>query len=157
MPQFNAILKIGSDQQFVLTDASGQASSYLRVGGSFKGYTIKAYDPKTDLLEVEHEGASLRLPLVADARVKATEHSDRHMIEVLLGKLPAFGVSVDASGKKILAMGRRGHLAVGDKFTVHYQDKDYELQLVAFDEAKYTVRSGEEEYSTLIVPSKTRQ
>jgi hypothetical protein len=68
-PQFNATLTVGKEHRFVLVDAQGKASSFLSLGESFAGYTIKAYDAKSDVLELERDGKISRVTLVADAAV----------------------------------------------------------------------------------------
>ena len=69
LPLFNATLTVGKDHRFVLVDATGKASSFLRLGEKFDGYTLKAYDPKTGALELERDGKVSRVTLVADAAV----------------------------------------------------------------------------------------
>ena len=69
LPQFNATLTVGKEHRFVLVDATGKASSFLRLGEKFAGHTLKAYDPKTGVLELERDGKISRLTLVADAAV----------------------------------------------------------------------------------------
>ena len=69
VPLFNAILTVGKEHRFVLVDGSGRASSFLSLGESFAGYTLKAYDPKAGTLELERSGAVTRVALVADAAV----------------------------------------------------------------------------------------
>jgi hypothetical protein len=153
-PMFSAILTIGSDRQFVLTDAEGRASPYLRIGGTFNGFTLKAYDSKEGALELERDGHTLRISLVADARINAKSQDERHIVENLVAKLPALGLFTDESGKQFLAMGRRAHLQIGDKITVHYQDAERELQLVALDKTTFTVRYNDEEYRSAFVQPK---
>lgn len=69
VPQFNATLTVGKDHRFVLIGAAGKASSFLSLGESFAGYKLKAYDPKTGVLELEREGKIARVTLMADAAV----------------------------------------------------------------------------------------
>lgn len=69
LPQFNATLTVGKEHRFVLIDAAGKASSFLNLGESFAGYKLKAYDPKTGVLELERDGKISRVTLVADAAV----------------------------------------------------------------------------------------
>jgi hypothetical protein len=69
VPLFNATLTIGKDHRFVLVDADGRSSSFLRIGDAFAGYTVKAYDAKTGVLELERDGKTFPVTLVADAAV----------------------------------------------------------------------------------------
>ena len=69
LPLFNATLTVGKEHRFVLVDGSGKASSFLSLGESFAGYTLKAYDPKSGTLELEKDGKVSRVTLVADAAV----------------------------------------------------------------------------------------
>jgi hypothetical protein len=70
VPQFNAMLTVGKEHRFVLVDAGGKTSSFLKLGESFGGYTLKAYDAKSGVLELERDGQISRVTLVADAAVK---------------------------------------------------------------------------------------
>lgn len=69
LPLFNATLTVGKDHRFVLVDGNGKASSFLSLGETFAGYKLKAYDPKSGILEVERDGKVSPLSLVADAAV----------------------------------------------------------------------------------------
>jgi len=70
LPVFNATLTTGKEHRFVLVDAEGKASSFLKLGESFAGYTLKSYDPKESALELERAGKVSRVTLVADAAVQ---------------------------------------------------------------------------------------
>jgi len=70
LPIFNATLTTGKEHRFVLVSPEGKASSFLMLGQSFAGYTLKSYDPKTGVLEVERDGKVSPLTIVADAAVK---------------------------------------------------------------------------------------
>ncbi len=67
VPLFNAVLAIGKDHRFVLVSGAGKSSSFLRVGESFDGYTIKDYDAKTGELTLEKDGKATKVTLAADA------------------------------------------------------------------------------------------
>ncbi len=69
LPLFNATLTVGKEHRFVLVDANGKASSFLSLGETFAGYTLKAYDSKSGVLELESEGKVSRVTLVADAAI----------------------------------------------------------------------------------------
>lgn len=69
LPLFNATLTVGKEHRFVLVDATGKASSFLRIGEKFDGFTLKSYDAKTGALELERDGKVSRVTLVADAAV----------------------------------------------------------------------------------------
>jgi hypothetical protein len=69
LPLFNATLSVGKSHRFVLVSATGKASSFLNLGESFEGFTLKSYDPKSGVLEIEKAGAVHKLTLVADAAV----------------------------------------------------------------------------------------
>ncbi|MSU47845.1 MAG: DUF2059 domain-containing protein [Opitutus sp.] len=66
-PLFNATLTVGKEHRFVLIDGNGKASSFLSLGESFAGYTLKAYDAKAGALDLERDGKISRVALVADA------------------------------------------------------------------------------------------
>lgn len=69
-PLFNATLTVGKEHRFVLvSQPSGKSSGFLALGDTFDGYTLKNYDAKTGVLELERDGKTSRLTLVADAAV----------------------------------------------------------------------------------------
>lgn len=68
-PLFNATLTVGKEHRFVLVSPAGKTSQFLRLGDSFEGYTLKAYDPKAAALDLEREGKTIRVTLVSDAAV----------------------------------------------------------------------------------------
>ena len=70
LPQFNATLTMGKEHRFVLVDAAGKPSPFLKLGESFAGYALKSYDPKSGELELERDGKVSRVTLVADAAIK---------------------------------------------------------------------------------------
>lgn len=69
VPLFNAMLSLGKEYRFVLVTESGQASSWLKLGDTFEGYVIKAYDGATDTLELERDGKTARVKLVDAAAI----------------------------------------------------------------------------------------
>ena len=68
-PVFNATLTVGKEHRFVLISAAGKTSSFLKLGDTFEGYAIKAYDPKTSTLDLEHDGKIVHVTLAGDAAV----------------------------------------------------------------------------------------
>jgi hypothetical protein len=69
LPVFNATLTVGKDSRFVLIAPDGKASTWLKVGDTFEGYNVKAYDAKANALELEKDGKMSRVTLAADAQV----------------------------------------------------------------------------------------
>ncbi len=69
-PSFNATLTVGKESRFVLLGADGKASSWLKVGDSFEGYTIKGFDAKSGALDLEKDGKVSHVALAADAKVQ---------------------------------------------------------------------------------------
>lgn len=67
LPVLNAALAVGKEDRFVLVSADGRASSWLRLGDSFDGYALKAYDRRTAALRVEKDGAVCDLVLAAES------------------------------------------------------------------------------------------
>lgn len=68
-PIFNATLTVGSENRFVLISAAGKSSEFLKLGQTFDGYTLKAYDAKAGALDLETGGKLVRVTLVGDAAV----------------------------------------------------------------------------------------
>ena len=74
VPIFNATLTVGKEHRFILV-AGSKTSSFLKLGESFEGYALKAYDAKTSTLDLEHDGKTVRITLAADAVVENTTAS----------------------------------------------------------------------------------
>jgi uncharacterized protein len=70
LPIFNATLTTGKEHRFVLLNAAGKASSFLSLGQAFEGYTLKGYDPKSGVLQLERDGKVSDVTIAADAAVK---------------------------------------------------------------------------------------
>lgn len=68
-PVFNATLTVGSDTRFVLIGESGKPSAWLKLGDSFDGYTLKAFDAKANALDLEQGGKVTRVTIAPDAKV----------------------------------------------------------------------------------------
>jgi hypothetical protein len=69
VPLFNALLTMGKDQRFVLIDAAGKTSTWLKLGDDFDGYTLKSYDAAKTELQVERDGKATTLHLMSGAGV----------------------------------------------------------------------------------------
>ena len=70
LPAFNALMTMGREHRFVLVSTAGKASSWLKVGATYEGYTIKAYDEASGGLDLERDGKVTRVKIVGDAAVK---------------------------------------------------------------------------------------
>lgn len=78
--EFAGYLKVEGQVQFLLADrAVGTASAWLPVDGSFAGYIVAAFDPRTETLLVEKAGVFSQLRLgsaraieVPSSRVRST-------------------------------------------------------------------------------------
>lgn len=71
VPVFNATLTMGKEHRFLLIGADGKSSSFLQVGDTFDGYTIKSYDAKASSLDLEKDGKVTTIRLASDAAVAA--------------------------------------------------------------------------------------
>jgi hypothetical protein len=69
VPIFNATLTAGKESRFVLVSIAGDSSSWLRLGDTFQGYTLKAFNAKEAALDLERDGKITRVTLVTDAAV----------------------------------------------------------------------------------------
>lgn len=69
VPLFNATLTVGSEHRFVLVTPAGKASGFLNLGEKFEGYTLKAYDAKTGVLDLERDGKVTQVSLVGAAGI----------------------------------------------------------------------------------------
>ena len=72
LPAFNALMTMGREHRFVLVSPAGEASAWLRLGATFDGYTLKAYDEKAGGLDLERDGKVTTLHLVADAATQSS-------------------------------------------------------------------------------------
>lgn len=70
LPLFNAFMTMGKEQRFVLLSAGGKPSSWLKLGATFEGYTLKAYDEKSGELQLERDGKVTKVTIVGDAATK---------------------------------------------------------------------------------------
>jgi hypothetical protein len=70
LPLFNAFMTMGKEQRFVLLSADGKPSSWLKLGATFDGYTLKAYDEKSGELQLERDGKVTKVTIVGDAATK---------------------------------------------------------------------------------------
>jgi hypothetical protein len=69
LPIFNATLTVGKEHRFILVSGS-KTSPFLKLGESFEGYALKAFDAKTSTLDLERDGKIARVTLAADAAVE---------------------------------------------------------------------------------------
>ena len=69
LPLFNATLTTGRETRFLLVSPLGKTSPWLKVGDTFEGYLIEAYDAKGATLDIEREGKTTRIALVDEAAV----------------------------------------------------------------------------------------
>lgn len=69
LPQFNATLTVGKEHRFVLIGDGGKASGFLNLGEKFEGYTLKAYDAKSGVLDLERDGKVTQVSLVGNATI----------------------------------------------------------------------------------------
>ncbi|MBL9189472.1 MAG: DUF2059 domain-containing protein [Opitutaceae bacterium] len=114
LPVFNAVLTMGRESQFVLVDASGRTSGFLKLGQSFAGCTLKAYEAKTGVLEVERDGKPVRLTLVAEAAVK---HADAAPARATLADATAVldAMNFEQMMEKTMAGVRKQQVAMVDR------------------------------------------
>lgn len=71
LPVFNATLTMGKQNRFVLIGADGKPSAWLQIGDQFEGYSLKAYDAKTETLDLARDGKVAHVILAGDAAVVA--------------------------------------------------------------------------------------
>lgn len=156
VPRFNATLTVGQEHRFVLLSQAGKASPWLKLGESFDGFQIKAFDQAASTLELERAGEVVRVTLMADASVKdgsvATASDNRRVLESFVTKIPATGTLL-IRGQRYVAIAKRS-IAPGTKFAVRYQEKDYLLELVGVSERDFTVRFRGEEFTYPIRPQR---
>ena len=69
--EFAGILAMPGKTLFALTDTTTARSDWVALKGAFAGFIITSYDQPTDTLTLTRDGASLRVRLKDDAKVKS--------------------------------------------------------------------------------------
>src|SRR5688572_17933006 len=69
-PQFIGILESPAEIRFRLIDTATGRTGWLTLSSHFDGYTIAAFEPKTDTLTLTRNGTELKLRLIDDAKVQ---------------------------------------------------------------------------------------
>ena len=59
------ILKLGDSQAFSISDSTGLESKWLKLGQSFRDYTLRSFDEETEVLTVEGHDETFELSLAA--------------------------------------------------------------------------------------------
>lgn len=72
LPVFNALMTMGKEHRFVLVSDTGKVSPWLRLGATFEGFTLKAYDAASGGLDLESDGKVTRVMIVGDAATKSS-------------------------------------------------------------------------------------
>ncbi len=70
---FRAVLEMGDDLSFSLSEPSGENSRWVRLGGDYAGWSVADYQPQTKTLILEKDGQQQKLRL---ATAGATEGTD---------------------------------------------------------------------------------
>ncbi|MEI6861490.1 MAG: hypothetical protein WCL04_04480 [Verrucomicrobiota bacterium] len=58
--EFNGVVVIGDRVKVSLIDAQSGAAGWVRVGGSFAGFVVAAYDPVKETVTLTHDGQPMR-------------------------------------------------------------------------------------------------
>src|SRR5688500_6043568 len=62
--EFSALLQVGNETRFVLTDANtGRSSGWIALGRSFAEHALVFFDPETETLSLRTSGDIIDLPL----------------------------------------------------------------------------------------------
>jgi hypothetical protein len=88
-------------------------------------------------------GTTTAGPAPAPAQA-APAPGDREILESLATRIPSTG-TISRGGKPMLTVAGGKILEIGTKFTVTFNDQDYELELVAIDRTTFTLRYRNEE------------
>lgn len=106
--------------------------------------------PDPDVVAAEQ--AKREAAAAATGTVGSGPATDREVIDVLALRLNPSG-TVIIGGKSLLIIDRN-RFEVGTKFTVTYEERDYELQLISIDRTTFTLRYRGEETTRPIKPLK---
>jgi hypothetical protein len=111
--------------------------------------------PDPDELKAIQAAGGRATPAGGSATPAATPSgptTDRETLEVLASRIPSTGTIMLPGGRPLLIVGKN-RIEIGAKFTVTYNNQDYELELVAIDRTTFTLRYRSEEVTR---PIRTR-
>ena len=85
--EFAGVMGTGKEVRVALTNKASGTTQWVTVGGSYAGYTLTSYDPKTDIVIVTKDGQQFRLGLkqgkVAKGDAKASPVVERAILNNL--------------------------------------------------------------------------
>ena len=87
------------------------------------------------------------------AAASSRPSTDRDFLNLIAAKITPSG-TLTLDGESWLVFGRK-RLRVGDRLTVTYEGRDYDLALTAIDRTTFTLRLDQEEVTRPIKPGKT--
>lgn len=108
--------------------------------------------PDFDKRDPEEAKSNPVTPGAAAAQQPAPVAGDREILETLAGRLTPSG-TLSLGGAPQLIIGRN-RFPVGTRFTVTYNNEDFELELVAIDRTTFTLRFRNEEITRPIKPAR---
>ena len=109
------------------------------------GNLVSPFNPKNFDKTEETEAPRTNAEQPASAPEKpAAPLGDRQILEVLAAQLSPTGTMTHFDGTPRLVMGSK-RFEIGTRFTVTYNNQDYELELVSIDRTTFTLRYRGEE------------
>lgn len=116
VPLFNATLTVGKDHRFVLVTAAGKSSPFLRLGETFDGFTLRAYDVKSGELTLERDGRKTVVTLVAEgASAGGAAAAPAAAATVTDAKAVLDAMNFESMMDKTLAGMRKGQMAMVER------------------------------------------
>lgn len=150
--EFTGYMRLKDEVRFVVTDLdSGTTSGFLTIGSVFEGHKVTAFDERSEVLVLDLNGQSIRLPL-KDAHVRDGSTAPPEKIELQLkissdGALTIDDRAVDLDTFDALL---RKHAATGAPLALYYHSSlDYSAKAQATLEAvmRLVPKSGVKKYS----------
>ena len=89
----------------------------------------------------------------AQTQAQTKPTTDRALLELIASRITPSGTLI-LGDKAMLIFGQK-RLRVGDRLTVTYDGRDYELELIGISPANFSLRLNQEEITRPIKPAKT--
>lgn len=137
-------------QKRQLTVANAERLAKRKAPEALPADLVSPFNPadfdKPDLAELQalQRAAAQNAPAVASPNTPPPVATDRETLDTLAAQITPSGMMTPPKGGPRLIIGRK-QFEVGTRFTVSFNNQDYELELVAIDRTTFTLRYRGEE------------
>ena len=156
--EFTGYMRLKEVSQFVVTDRdSGATSGWLTIGSVFEGGKVTAFDELQEVLVLDLDGKSIRLPL-REAHVRDGKAAPPEKIELTLKISPDGSLMIEDRAVELAAFDAllRKYAASGAPLALYYYSSPvYGAKAQATLEAvmRLVPKSGVKKYSMKVVDS----